>query len=247
MLLLLPTFQARLLPCPVSAAALTPHARGQFCSQCQRVVQDFSQSTNPVADLAAARAASPDGRVCGSFAVAQVQRPRLTQRLRWFVVALVLVVSQGLTAREALAQVRRAATLPQLTMPVQQATILPPEEETSNKLYDSDTRQAYTGYVEQMPNFQGSSFQGVVPYIQQRTKWPQQNGKIVRIEGKVFVSFKVGIDGKVHDVAVVKGLHPLFDTEVLRVVRELPDFEPGQQNHLPVETEVTVPVTFKLQ
>lgn len=109
-MLLLPTFRARLLPCSESWAAMTPTAQGRHCARCQRVVHDFTQSKNPAADLAAARAAAPDGRVCGRFAGAQGQGPPpLTQRLRLFVVALVLVVAQGLSAREALAQVRRGA------------------------------------------------------------------------------------------------------------------------------------------
>jgi hypothetical protein len=36
-----------------------------------------------------------------------VAPPTLTRRLKWFVLALVLVVGQGLTAQDALAQVRK--------------------------------------------------------------------------------------------------------------------------------------------
>ena len=93
-MLLLPTFNATLTPCPVGPAAFGAHEKGHFCGSCQRVVQDFSQSRNPVADLAAARAASADGRVCGRFSQAQATAPPpLTQRLRWFLMALVLVVT----------------------------------------------------------------------------------------------------------------------------------------------------------
>ena len=98
-MLLLPTFNATLTPCPVGPAAFSAHEKGHFCGSCQRVVQDFSQSRNPVADLVAARAITPDGRVCGMFQRAQTTAPPpLTQRLRWF---LALVLGQGLTAREA--------------------------------------------------------------------------------------------------------------------------------------------------
>ena len=54
-MLLLPTFNASLTPCPVGPAAFSAHEKGHFCGSCQHVVQDFSQSRNPVADLAAAR------------------------------------------------------------------------------------------------------------------------------------------------------------------------------------------------
>lgn len=47
---------------------------------------------------------------CGRFAGAQVQGPQpLTRRLRWFLVAL--VVAQGLSAQEALAQVRQGVEM----------------------------------------------------------------------------------------------------------------------------------------
>jgi len=249
-MLLLPTFNARLNPCLASAAAFTPHAQGQFCSQCQRVVQDFSQSVDPVADLAAARAASPDGRVCGSFRAAQVQRPKLTRRLRWFIAALMLVVGQGLTAREALAQVQRAATTaPAKPSASSNKRVVAAHPLRSDKLVmkkdHADT--VYGVMVEQMPEFQGGGAQKVVQYIQQRVVWPNRNGQMVQVEGRVFASFTVGADGRVRGAKISKSLHPLFDAEVLRVVRTLPAFTPGRQNGLPVEVAYTVPINFTIE
>jgi protein TonB len=253
---LLPTFNAQLRPCPVSAAAFSPHAQGQFCNQCQRVVQDFSQSTNPVADLAAARAASPDGRVCGSFRVTQVQRPKLTQRLRWFVVALVLVVAQGLSAREALAQVRKTHAAKTVYKrppgPIPMST--PPEStygDVEELLPNPATATPQTGKtycpVFPMPSYRGGGMKAIVSYIQQQVVWPRRHGKILLVEGKVFASFTVGTDGQVHDVEIVKGLHPLFDAEVLRAIRTLRGVTPSKENGLPVATNMTVPITFKLE
>ncbi|MGY3090777.1 hypothetical protein ACVWYF_003838 [Hymenobacter sp. UYAg731] len=184
---LLPTFNAVLQPCAVGPAAFRAHAQGHFCDSCQRVVQDFSQSKNPVADLAAARAAAPDGRVCGSFRAAQVQRtpPTLTRRLKWFLVALVLVVSQGLTAREALAQVRRTtyharphtakARLSEVPTVNETITIsgditpipMPEPTRTGNEVY---------GYVEQMPSFRGGGNRELIAYIEQQVKRPTGPG-----------------------------------------------------------------------
>ena len=133
-MLLLPTFNATMQPCSVGTAGFTAHERGHFCGSCQRVVQDFSQSTNPLADLAAARAATPDGRVCGMFNRTQTMAsPTLRQRLRWFLVALVLVVGQGLTAREALAQVRRPVKRQAPTLRAD--TTLQTSNEESNMVY----------------------------------------------------------------------------------------------------------------
>ena len=125
-MLLLPTFRARLLPCSKPWAALTPTALDHHCARCQRVVLDFTNSQNPTADLAAA----PDERVCGRFAGAQVQGPPpLTRRRRWFVMAL--MVAQGLSVREALAQVWQGA--PHKAKVVKPAALLGDVKELTNK------------------------------------------------------------------------------------------------------------------
>ncbi|WP_460617011.1 energy transducer TonB [Hymenobacter ruber] len=191
-----------------------------------------------MADLAAARAAAPDGRVCGSFRAAQVQAPppTLTRRLKWFLVALVLVVGQGLTAREALAQVRRASNRTQVEMVKSKATQQP-----------KHTDQLYGVVVEQMPSFRGGSNREMVQYIQKQIIWPLKNGEMIQAEGKVFASFNVGADGRIRDPKIVKGLQPLFDAEVLRVLRAMPDFIPGRQNGKPTVVGMVVPITFKLE
>ncbi|MBH8559331.1 energy transducer TonB [Hymenobacter negativus] len=203
-----------------------------------------------MADLAAARATAPDGRVCGRFWAAQVLQPRptLTRRLKWFVVALVLVVGQGLTAHEALAQVRRT------TMDYVQQAAKPERERLAATKRDSATfadtnpLPSFGMVGEQMPIFQhGGSNREVIDYIQQRIKWPQENGKIVATEGRLFVSFTVGIDGQVCDAKIVKTFNPRFDEAVLLVVRRLPPFTPGLQNGLPVPVGMTLPITFKLK
>ena len=252
-MLLLPIFNARLNPCPVSPAEFSPHAQGKFCGQCQRVVHDFSQSTNPRADLAAARAAAPDGRVCGRFGAAQVQAaPLLLQRLRWFVAALVLVVAQGLSAREALAQVRRA--VPHHTQSAKKRPA--PAPAVTETLIDGDIafidekplpaitgREVYS-YVEQMPTFRGGGIRALMEYIQKQVQWPRGTER-VDAEGRVFASFVVGKDGAVRDAKILKGLHPLLDAEALRVILALTGFTAGRQDDEPVAVNILLPITFR--
>ena len=251
-MLLLPLFNAKLNPCPVSSAEFTPHPQGNFCGQCQRVVHDFSQSTDPRANLAAARAAAPDGRVCGRFGGAQVQAaPTLSRRLRWFVAALVLVVAQGLTAREALAQVQSCGTggpVPAVAAGAKRPTgnALAPDSSAADAAADA-AGKIYGVVVEQMPSLHGGGSRELVQYIQQRIIWPRRNGKMIQTQGRVFASFTVAPNGRVRDAKIVKSLHPLFDAEVLRVVCALPIFKPGQQEGEPVAVGFTLPITFKLK
>ena len=246
-MLLLPTFNATLQPCPVGSAEFTAHERGNFCGSCQRVVQNFSQSADPLADLAAARATAPDGRVCGMFNRTQTMAPpAVAQRLRWFLVALVLVVGQGLTAREALAQVRDAT----LKKPLKSATIHSEGQKQNTLSSQAKQSDVFFGVVvEQMPSFRGGGMREVVQYIQQQIIWPKKpkTGELVEAQGRVFASFTVGTDGKVYAPQIVKGLQPLFDAEVLRVLRAMPRFKPARQNGKPNAVSMVVPITFKLQ
>ena len=246
---LLPTFNVKLNPCPVNPAEFAPHPQGNFCGQCQRVVHDFSQSLDPHAALAAARAAAPDGRVCGRFGAAQVQAaPTLCRRLRWFIMALVLVIAQGLTAREALAQVQSSGTggpIPFVGQPATQAAALVPTDTPAAP--DSTSHFMLGMVIETMPSFRGGGSRKVVQYIQQRIVWPHSKGKMVLKQGRVFASFTVDTAGRVRDAKIVKSLHPRFDAEVLRVVRLLPDFKPGQQFGEPVAVSFTVSITFRLK
>jgi protein TonB len=252
MLLQLPTFNALLAPCPVSAAAFTTRERGQFCGSCQRVVQDFSRSEKPMADLAAARAVAPDGRVCGAFRREQVTVPAiptLSRRLRWFLMALVLVVGQGLTAREALAQVRKPVpdNLRAAAMPINsEAIVVPQKEELTIPVQPSD--RAFLGFmVGTMPTFRGGGNQAIVAYIHKRVVWPERNGKMVNAQGRLFASFTVEADGKVHDVKIIKTFNTLFNEPVLKVIREMQGFKPAMENGKPIAISMTVPISFKLK
>ena len=246
-MLLLPTFNATLTPCPVGPAAFSAHEKGHFYGSCQRVVQDFSQSRNPVADLAAARAASADERVCGRFSQAQATAPPpLTQRLRWwFLMALVLVLGQDLTAHEALAQVRRPASKPSCKSVTAQSK----RHKQLAASAQLEPREIFFGVVvEQMPTFRGGSNLELVKYIQQQIVWPvTKDGEMVQTEGRIFAFFTVGVDGKVHNPMMMKGLQPLFNAEVLRVLRAMPSFRPGRQNGKPNAVSMVVPITFKLE
>lgn len=243
-MLLLPTFNARLLPCLESWAAMVPHAQGRHCARCQRVVQDFSESLNPTADLAAARAASPDGRVCGRFAGAQVQGPQPLTRRRWFLMALVLVVTQGLSAREALAQVQGVQHKTKFVKPAKRVELLGDIEELPTKLAPSKSRQALITRLEQMPVFEKKGFNsgssGVADYIERNIMY--QPGFP---EGKVYITFVVDTAGQMQNPTVVKGLSPAADAEVIRVVKAMDEFTPGMNNGRPVAVPYTLPITSR--
>jgi TonB family protein len=98
--------------------------------------------------------------------------------------------------------------------------------------------------VEDMPEFPGGS-NALAKYLKENVKYPEEARK-KGIQGRVFVNFVVDVDGKVVNVRIVRGVHPLLDAEALRVVNAMPKWEPGKQRGKPVRTAYTIPINFMI-
>ncbi|TDB66777.1 energy transducer TonB [Arundinibacter roseus] len=99
-------------------------------------------------------------------------------------------------------------------------------------------------FAEQQPEFLGGQ-EELVRYLQKNLTYP---GRAARagIEGKVFVEFTVGADGKVKNARTVKGIGFGCDEEAIRVIQRMPDWRPGRQAGRPVAVRFTMPITFYL-
>jgi protein TonB len=99
--------------------------------------------------------------------------------------------------------------------------------------------------VEDMPEFPGGDL-ALRKYIANAVKYPviaQEN----RIQGKVYVTFVVGKDGRVTNAGIARGVDASLDKEALRVVNTLPTWKAGKQRGKPVNVSYTVPINFVLQ
>ncbi|MEY8706942.1 TonB family protein [Bacteroides faecichinchillae] len=99
------------------------------------------------------------------------------------------------------------------------------------------------GVIETMPEFPGGQAK-LLEYIKTNLRYPDPD---CCISGHVIVQFKVMKSGSINEIKVVKGLHPLFDQEALRVISTMPKWNPGKIKDRPVNTLFTVPVTFKYE
>jgi len=99
--------------------------------------------------------------------------------------------------------------------------------------------------VETMPVFPGGDA-GLRKYIGNNTKYPTI-AKETGIEGKVYVRFCVGSDGKISKATILRAVDPSLDKEALRVVKNLPKWKPGEQGGKKVSVWFTVPINFQLQ
>lgn len=110
---------------------------------------------------------------------------------------------------------------------------------------DKEPEDSVFRIVEKMPIFPGGD-QGLLFWLNRNIDYPDiaiQNGD----QGVVYVNFVVGKDGKVSHAQVVRKGSPSLDEEALRVVSNMPPWEPGKQRGIPVRVSYTVPIRFKLQ
>lgn len=66
------------------------------------------------------------------------------------------------------------------------------------------------------------------------------------LEGVVYIAFRVKANGKVTDAKVKRGVRADLDTESLRVVNEMPDWKPAMSGGKAVDSEMTLPIAFRL-
>ena len=69
------------------------------------------------------------------------------------------------------------------------------------------------------------------------------------IEGRVTALFRIDLEGNVTDVRIIRGLDPLLDNEVLRVIKAIPQLRCGWGSHgvkIICERPLILPVSFRL-
>jgi protein TonB len=98
--------------------------------------------------------------------------------------------------------------------------------------------------VESMPSFPGGEA-ARIQYLNDNIKYPQM-ARESGIQGRVFVTFVVEKDGSVTDVKVLRGIGGGCDEEAVRVIKNMPKWDPGKQRGKPVRVQFNMPILFKL-
>lgn len=99
--------------------------------------------------------------------------------------------------------------------------------------------------VHKMPEFKDGQ-KGLQNYIFENLSYPEE-ARIEGIEGKVYVSYIVKKTGEVTGVKVVRGASDILDKEAYRVVKEMPDWKPGENEAgEKVNVQMTLPILFDL-
>ncbi|QDK83910.1 TonB family protein [Spirosoma sp. KCTC 42546] len=83
-------------------------------------------------------------------------------------------------------------------------------------------------------------------YLARSLRYPpeaQQNN----VEGRVFVQFVVSQTGEIRNLRVLKGVGGGCDEEAVRVVSQMPKWNPGEQDGKPVDVLYNLPIQFGLE
>ena len=112
----------------------------------------------------------------------------------------------------------------------------------------SDPKKVFTGkvydLVDEMPSFPGG-LEELYKWIDNNVQYPavaRENG----IEGRVILKFIVEKDGSLRDSTVIRSVHPIVDREALRLVGQMPKWNPGKRAGIPVRVRYCLPIKFKL-
>jgi len=89
------------------------------------------------------------------------------------------------------------------------------------------------------PEFVGGK-EALFNYIKETIKYPDD------VEaGNIYVAFIIGSDGSIRDARVFKGVKESMDKEALRIINNMPAWDPGLIDGNPVSSVYGLPIIFK--
>ncbi len=101
-----------------------------------------------------------------------------------------------------------------------------------------------SAYADIMPHYVGGE-KAMLAFVQKRLTYSTE--AIAHLKaGIIYVSFVVDAQGRILDPQVVRGVGYGLDEEVVRLVRLMPWWEPGQTHGQAVPVQCTLPVRFRV-
>ena len=98
--------------------------------------------------------------------------------------------------------------------------------------------------VEENPMFPGGD-EARMKFLRDNIKYPQM-ARESGIQGTVYVTFVVEPSGNITNIKVLRGIGGGCDEEALRVVRQMPKWQPGKQRGKSVRVQFNMPIRFVL-
>jgi TonB family C-terminal domain len=116
------------------------------------------------------------------------------------------------------------------------------------KIEIPEFRESQEGKVyevaEVAPSFPGGPV-AMMQWLGQNIKYPDY-AQYKKIQGRVLVKFVVRSDGSIDKVQIAKSVEESLDKEAARLVKAMPEWNPGMIGGKPVDVWFTLPISFKL-
>jgi len=102
-------------------------------------------------------------------------------------------------------------------------------------------------YQKKKPSFNGGDANEFSKWVHEHKIYPAE-AKEAGIEGRVYTRFTITKEGKLTNVKLLRGVHPLLDEEAIRVIKSAPQiWKPGlNYKGEPIDVNYTFPVLFSL-
>ncbi len=107
----------------------------------------------------------------------------------------------------------------------------------NDKIYSSSE-------VDQMPEFPGGK-SALSRYLSDNMRYPTiaaENG----IQGTVICQFVVNADGSISDIKVIRSIDPSIDKEAIRLIQNMPNWNPGMISNQKVKVQIQRNIPFRL-
>ncbi len=127
--------------------------------------------------------------------------------------------------------------------PVVEVPYVKPKEQVKEQVIDEPDIDY--GVVQEKPKFMGGDANNFSKWVTSKIVYPtidQENN----VQGKVILQFRIGSDGTLENIKVLRSISPGLDKEAIRVVSSSPKWTPGKHNNKPVGVIYTFPVNFVL-
>ena len=107
----------------------------------------------------------------------------------------------------------------------------------------SETAQKESGYVQAEP---AKGYADLYDFFSANLEYPS-DGLKDSVQGVQTISFVINTAGKPEQIQVVNSLGEPFDKESKRLIENMPAWKPATLNGKPVESKISIPITFQIQ
>lgn len=120
---------------------------------------------------------------------------------------------------------------------------LPPDENQAKKVTDRESNE--TPVFINAPARPLEGFPRFYEYLANNLTYPEEKRKD-SVNGLVKVVFTINADSSITDIKVMKSLGEAFDSEAIRLIKGMPQWQPAIKKNRPAISNMIVPIRFKI-